>query len=204
MRNFLSETRQHVVLNGHVSTWTNATAGEPHGSILGPLLFLIHINDLSEGLFTIAKLFADDTSSFSVIYDSQTSANDLNKDLEMIHNWAFQWKMNFDLGPNKQAQEVIFIRKTEKRAHPPVVFNKAYVAQSKYQKHQGIIQDSKLTFEYHLKMVTTKLNRTIGPLRKPQTLLHRTALITSYKAFVRPHLDYGDIVYDQAFNLSFH
>ena len=62
----------------------------------------------------------------------------------------------------------------------------------------------KLTFEYHLKMVTTKLNRTIGPLRKPQTLLQRTALITSYKAFVRPHLDYGDIVYDQAFNLSFH
>ena len=111
MRNFLSETRQHVVLNGHVSTWTSATAGEPHGSILGPLLFLIHINDLSEGLFTIVKLFADDTSSFSVIYDSQTSANDLNKDLEMIHNWAFQWKMNFDLGPNKQAQEVyLFVK----------------------------------------------------------------------------------------------
>ena len=81
------------------------------------------------------------------------------------------------------------------------MFNKANVTQSKHQNHLGIIQDSKLTFEYHLKMVTIKLNKTIGPLRKPQTLLQRTALITSYKAFVRPHLDYGDILYDQAFNL---
>ena len=114
LRDFLSERRQHVVLNGQASTWTNVTAGVPQGSILGPLLFLIDINDLSEGLSTNAKLFADDTSLFSVIHDSQASAIVLNKDLEMIHNWAFQWKMttdNTDL--TRQAQEVIFSRKTE-------------------------------------------------------------------------------------------
>ena len=111
MRYFLSEGRQHVVLNGQVSTWTNVTAGVPQGSILGPLLFLIYINDLSEGLSTNAKLFADDISLFSVFNDNQTSANVLNKDLEMIHNWTFQWKMNFNPDPTKQAQEVIFNRK---------------------------------------------------------------------------------------------
>ena len=86
LRDFLSERRKRVFTNGQASTWTNITAGVPQGSILGSLLFLIYINDLSEGLSTNAKLFADDTSLFSVIHDSQTSANVLNKDLEMIHN----------------------------------------------------------------------------------------------------------------------
>ena len=203
LRDFLIERIQPVVLNGRASAWTNTTAGVPQGSILGPLLFLIYINDLSEGLSTNAKLFADDTSLFSVIHDSQTSANVLNKDLEMIHNWAFQWKMNFNPDPTKQAQEVIFIRKTKKLPHPPLVFNNTNVTQSIYQKHLGIILDSKLTFENHINMVTTKINKTIGLLRKLKNLLPRTALIKIYKAFVRPHLDYGDILYDQAFNLSF-
>ena len=159
-------------------------------------MFLIYIRDLSEGLSTNAKLFVDDTSLFSVIHDSQTSANVLNNDLEMIYNWAFQWKMNFNPDPTKQAQEVIFSRKTKKQPHPPLVFNNANVTQSLYQKHLDNILDSKLTFENHINMVTTKINTTIRLLRK----LH---LITIYKAFVRPCLNYGDILYDQAFNLSF-
>ena len=70
LRDFLSERRQRVVLNGQASAWTNITGGVPQGCILGPLLFLIYINDLSKGL--LRKLFADDTSSFSVSHDSQT------------------------------------------------------------------------------------------------------------------------------------
>ena len=88
LRDFLNERKQRVILNGQFSTWKNVSAGVPQGSILGPLLFLIYINDLTEGLSTNAKLFADDTSLFSVIHDTQTSANNLNKDLEVIgpHN----------------------------------------------------------------------------------------------------------------------
>ena len=201
MRDFLSERRQRVVFNVQASISTNVTAGVPQGSILGPLLFLIYINDLSEGLSTNAKLFADDTSLFSVMHDGQTFANVLNKDLEMIHNRAFQWKMDFNPAPTKQAQEVIFSRKTKKLPHSPLVFNNVNITQSTYQKHLGIILDSKLIFENHINMVTTKINKTFGLLRKLQNLLPRTALITIYKAFVRPHLDYGDILY--AFNLSF-
>ena len=74
---------------------------------------------------------------------------------------------------------------------------------NQYIKAPGIILGSKLTFKNHITMVTTKINKTIGILRKLQNLLPRSALITIYKAFVRPHLDYGDILYDQAFNLSF-
>ena len=71
-------------------------------------------------------------------------------------------------------------------------------------KHLGIILDPKLTFENYLKMLTTKIRETIELLRKLQNLLPRITLTTIYKAFVRPHLDYGDILYNQAFNLSFH
>ena len=121
----------------------------------------------------------------------------------MTHNWAFQWKMNFNPDLTKQPQEVIFSRKTKKLPHSPLVFNNANVTQSLHQKHLGIIIGSKLTFENHINMVTTKINKTIGLLRKLQNLLPRTALITIYKAFVRHRLDYGDILYDQAFNFSF-
>ena len=79
LRDFLNERKQRVILNGQFSTWKNVSAGVPQGSILGPLLFLIYINDLTEDLSTNAKLFADDTSLFSVIHDIQTSANNLNK-----------------------------------------------------------------------------------------------------------------------------
>ena len=75
----------------------------PQGSILGPLLFFIYINDLTECLTTNTKLFTDDTSLFSAVHNTQTSLNDLSKDLEIISTWAFQWKMNFNPDPTKQA-----------------------------------------------------------------------------------------------------
>ena len=70
LEDFLKERKQRVVLNGQVSTWKNINAGVPQGSILGPLLFFIFINDLTEGLSTNVQLFADDTSLLSVVYDT--------------------------------------------------------------------------------------------------------------------------------------
>ena len=112
----------------------------------------------------------------------------------MMHDWVFQWKMNFDPDPTKQAQEVIFSCKTKKLLHLALVFNNAIVTKSPYQKHLGIILDPKLTFKNHINIVTTKINKTIGLLHKLQNLLPRTALITIYKAFVRPHLDNSEIL----------
>ena len=134
-------------------------------------------------------------------HDITTSANELNNDLKKVSDWAFQWKMIFNPDPSKQAQEVIFSRKLRNVSHPPLVFNDVNISSCKSQKHLGILLDARLTFEEHYKTILSKTNRTIGLLRKLQSLLPRAALITIYKAFVRPH---GDVLYDQAFNASFH
>ena len=61
--------------------------------MLGPLFFLVYINDLVDDISSDAKLFADDTSLFTVVHDKITSANQLNRDLKIISEWAYQWKM---------------------------------------------------------------------------------------------------------------
>ena len=115
---FLKDRKQRVVLNVQNSSWANIEAGVPQGSILGPLLFLIYINDLPDNLSTNVKLFADDTSLFSVVHDIATSSCDLNYDLNRVREWAFQWKMSFNPEPSKQAQEVIFTHKLQKKDYP--------------------------------------------------------------------------------------
>ena len=86
LTNFLKERKQRVVLNGQYSTWSNVEAGVPQGLILGPLLFLVYINDLPENLVSNPKLFADDTSLFSVIRNKHLSAQNLNEDLNKINH----------------------------------------------------------------------------------------------------------------------
>ena len=138
------------------------------------------------------------------MHDIATSANELNNDLEKINDWAFQWKMSFNLDSSKQAQEVTFSRKLNNVSHPSSVFNNSDVSSCKPQKHLGILLDSNLTFEEHSRAILNKTNRTIGLLRKLQSLLARAALITIDKASVRPYLDYSDVLYDQVFNTSYH
>ena len=111
LEDYLSNRFQRVLLNGQESSWLPIKAGVPQGSILGPLLFLIYINDLPDGLNSIVKLFADDTSLFSIVQDPNESAKYLNLDLCVISQWAYQWKMFFNPDPKKPAHEVIFSRK---------------------------------------------------------------------------------------------
>ena len=105
---FFHNRRQSVVLNGQSSGWLSIRAGVPQGSVLGPMLFLISINDLPQGLNSEVKLFADDTSLFSAAKCVDTSASTVNIDLLKIQEGAYQWKISFDPNQTKHAQEIIF------------------------------------------------------------------------------------------------
>ena len=204
---FLKDRKQRVVLNGQNSSWANVEAGVPQGSILGPLLFLIYINDLPDNLSTNVKLFAYDTSLFSVVHDITSSSCDLNYELNRVREWAFQWKMSFNPETSKQTQEVIFTRKLQKKDYPPplpLYFNDSSMKETCKQKHLGMLLDFRLDFQEHWKSLVKKVNKTVALLGKFQNILPRSALLTIYKCFVRTHLDYGDIIYGEAFNNSFH
>ena len=112
--------------------------------------------------------------------------------------------MSFNPDVSKEAREVTFSRKRSVSSHPPLTFNNIPVAQTNSQIHLGMQLDKKLNFEEHLKKVESKVNKNIGIIRKLQNVFPRSALLTIYKSFIRPHLDYGDIIYDKAFNESFH
>ena len=199
-----SSWKQRVALNGQFSSWTSIEAGVPQGSMLGPLLFSIYINDLSDDLMSNVKLFADDTSLFSVVHDINTSSTNLDIDLRKISDWAIQCKMSLDLDPSKQAQEVIFSRKRQNPNHDSIYFNNNLVNQVHSQKHLGMHLDAKLNFEKHLDNIMSTVAKIVGLLRELHTVLPRSSLVTIYKAFIRPHLDYGDIIYDRTYNESFH
>ena len=135
LKNYLENQEQRVVLNGQTSEWRKIMSGIPQGSVLGPLLFLIYINGLPDGINSLCKIFADDTSLFSKVYDIYKPASNLNDDLEKISYWAYQWKMQFNPDPNKQANEVIFSRKTNSNnlSHPPIKFNNNNISKCPHQ-----------------------------------------------------------------------
>ena len=156
IESFLSNRFQRVVLNGQSFSWTPVNAGVPQGSILGPLFFVIYMF-LSKGISSTVKIFADDTSIFSIVDDVNVSVMQLNDDL----------------------------------------------LKCSIQKHLGIHLDEKLNFNHHVKEKITKANKGIGVIKKLSNTLPRDTLLSIYKSFVRPHLDYGDIIYDQPQNESF-
>ena len=102
-QNYLNNRKQRVVLNGSFSNYSRIESGVPQGSVIGPLLFLVYINDLERNIKSNVKFFADDTTLFSIVKDPKISANDLNHVLDVIHQWAHQWKLEFNPDPNKQA-----------------------------------------------------------------------------------------------------
>ena len=151
IQDFLRNRKQRTVLNGQCSNWGDISAGVPQGSILGPLFFLVCINDLTADLKCNVKLFADDTSLFTVVHDSNTATNDMNHDLELISKWAHDWRMSFNPDPQKQAVQLIFSKKEAEANHPVILFNNLPVMQVVEHKHLGLVLDSKLSFSTHIK-----------------------------------------------------
>ena len=189
LKSFLNNRFQRVVLNGQCSNRSPVLAGVLQGSILGPLLFLIYINDLPEGLQSSVKLFADDTSLFSTVYDPNMSADQLDKDLEKVSHWAYMENGKWYLIQTylSKHKKLYFPEKLTNKS-PTTTFNAIPVDRTPYQKYLVEI---------------SKANKGIGIIKRLSHTLPRKYLITIYKSFIRPHLDYCDVIYDQPNNESF-
>ena len=136
--NYLENRHHRVVLNGIESDWKKLEAGVPQGSVLGPFLFLVYINDLTDNKTSQMRLFADDSSLFTCVKGINETHEKLVKDLDTVTVWAHQWKMVFNPDITKQATEVIFSVKKKKVIHPDHTMNGVPVARQDHTKHLGL------------------------------------------------------------------
>ena len=193
--NYLQNRQQRVVLNGTKSDWRKISAGVPQGSVLGPLLFLVYINDLCENIKSQMRLFADDSFVFTPVKNVVETHEQLVQDLETIGNWGYQWKMVFNPDITKQAIEVIFSHKKKKPFHPNLTFNDVPVAREEYTNHLGAYLDSRLNFSKHISEAIKKATKGLSLMKFLSRYVSRNVLDLCYKLYVRPHLDYGDVIY---------
>ena len=151
---YLTERKQRVVLPGVNFSWTSVKAGVPQGSILGPLLFLLYINDIVVDINSSLRLFADDTSLYIIVDDLIQAAEQLNMDLAKIHRCAEKWLVTFN--PVK-SECILLSRKCDKPHHPPVLLNQTQIAEVNSHKHLGIIFSNDCTWHEHLVLVSQGL-----------------------------------------------
>ena len=154
--------------------------------------FLIYINDIVHNVECDIKLFADDTSLFMTVQDVNKAALDLSRDLSISNLWTWQWKMKFNAD---KTEKVIFSCKKEKLIHPILKLGDEIISTKSEHKHLGLILDTKLNFKSHIREALVKARRGIGLLKHLSKYVSREVLNQIYKLYVRPHLDYGDIIY---------
>ena len=140
---------------------------------------------------------------FALINDRNATAKQLCEDLEKIKERAFHRKMSFNPASYKQAQEDIFTCQMKKVIHPPIFFNDKSVQQVSSQKHLGLVLGTSLTFDEHIRTITSKISKFIGLLQELNNRLPRSSLISIYKSFLWPYLHYGDVILIRLINNSF-
>ena len=133
-RDYLDNSKPRVIINGKHSSWANVTAGVPQGSVLGPLLFLIYINDITTNLSCKTTLYADDTSISKHVTDPITSNNELQHDLTTIETWADKWKIKF----NPVKSEALLITRGLNRADSMFIFQNHIVNNVNEHTHLGL------------------------------------------------------------------
>ena len=179
----------NLSLNPHTDI-VKTTAGVPQGSRLGPLLFIIYMNDIVENIESDILIFADDTSLMASGSDPSETAAQLNRDLDKISTWALEWKVSFGA---KKSKDMIFSKKIPNNS-PPIKFNNTVIDRVNTHKHLGLYLTSSLDWSVQINEVCLKANRKLAVLRSVK-LLSRQTLDLLYKLTVRSVIDYALPVY---------
>ena len=190
LKSYLSDRRQVVIVNGIKSKMVDINSGVPQGSRLGPLLFIIYMNDIINDIESDILIFADDTSLFSTGTDPAQTAAQLNRDLAKISSWGKKWKVAFNA---KKSKDMIFSNKYLNNS-PPLCFDDNLIDRVNRHKHLGVNLSSTLDWNDQLNEVCLKANRKLSVLRSVK-ILSRQTLDLLYKITVRSVIDYGLPVY---------
>ena len=191
IKSFLLQRKQYVSVNGVKSKTENVLSGVPQGTVLGPILFVMYINDLLDGIVADGLLYADDTKLFKHIMN-ENDALCLQTDIEKLENWAKLWLMNFH--PGKCHTLTIGKFENIRHAHQYKVCNQN-IEHIDVEKDIGVQIDEELSFEQHICTKVRVANAIMGHIRRAFTFLDLVTFKKLYTSMVRPHLEYGQCIW---------
>ena len=197
-RSYLTDRKQYVSVNGSNSNLLSITCGVPQGSVLGPLLFLIYINDLPNASKKLTfYLFADDTNIYYESKDLSNLTKVVNKELRLVKKWLDANKLSLNID---KTNYIIFHSSSVKfPSGSDIKIGKKHVKRVKFVKFLGLLLDEHLCWKYHLSELSKKLARTCGMFFKIRNLLPLDVLICLYNALFLSFLQYGLIVWGQTY-----
>ena len=191
IREFLRDRKQAVVVNGAKSEFAPVESGVPQGSVLGPTLFLLFINDLPTGLTSTARLFADDTACHMRVY-SPSDQEELQEDLNKLATWEEKWKMCF----HPQKCTTVHMTRRQTTLHHDYQLHGHTLQEESQAKYLGVTITHDLDWKVHITNVVNKANKTLGFIRRNIRTSCKSIKQAAYKALVRPILEYAGTVWD--------
>ena len=180
---WLTDRRQRVVVDGEVSSWKSVLSGVPQGSVLGPILFLVYINDLEEGVTGNILKFADDTKLFTKtkeIGDKQTLQDDIDK----LVKWSEKWQMLFNFGKCK------CLHIGPGNTSMNYEMGGTILSTTVKEKDLGVTMNANMKVSEQCRIAASKANQVLGMIRRNITYKDKSLIVPLYKAIVRPHLEY--------------
>ena len=194
-RSYLSDRKQFVFLDGHTSELRNINCGVPQGSLLGPLLFIIYINDFYRSSDMASFIsFADDTNLFFSHTNPNTLVEIVNFELEKIIQWIRANRLSLNL----QKTKYILFSNSIDSLPTDLVFDDTHLEKVTHSKFLGVIIDNKLSWKVHVDNISKKKSRNIGILNRLKTQLPSSALLTLYSSLTLPYLNYGLLAWGNA------
>ena len=194
-RSYLNGREQRVVVGGEYSHWKQIEAGVPQGSVLGPLLFLIFINDITQNIESDMSLFADDSTLVQIGNDRVSMAETINRDLNTLAEWGKRWFVSFN------ALKTKFMLITNRRivtVFPPLIMNVTQLKQVSEHVVLGLTLTEKLTWTSHIQRLYDKSLLRLNILKSLCAKLPRSTKVNLYKTFIRPVLEHCNLLYVNA------
>ena len=191
VRAFLGSRSQRVVIEGEESESIPVTSGVPQGSVLGPILFLIYINDLPDEVCSQVRLFADDTALYLTM-ESEDSGSTLQSDLDILSMWETRWDMEFNLSKC----QVVHVAGSKRPVKRDYILHGQVLESVTCAKYLGVDISCSLTWNSHIDRITGSANRTLGFVRRNIKTRMSKVRETAYNTLVRPQLEYASAVWD--------
>ena len=188
LESFLLNRRQRVLVNNSPSSWSDVLSGIPQGSVLGPVLFIIFINDMPTETLCPIKLFADDAKLYHKI-NSEEDCQKIQEDLNRLQSWAKKWQLRFH--PQKCTVLSLGRNRYEYEYHMVSANEVVPLDKPDYEKDLGVLIDRGLTFEEHINHIVKKANRLTGLMWRSFSYVDKKVFVTLYKSMIRPHREYA-------------